>query len=143
MPIPYDDTLTRPLTTSEHVLERAHDLVGPAIRAQTWMMFLDEYDVQLPLLVPVDEAPDHVEPLAYASELLVAMRLATSSAAMIAVIERPGSGALCEADRRWACALRDAARAEGIDLRDLVYSHDTGVRGLGPDDLIGPDDLTG
>jgi hypothetical protein len=136
-PIPaYDDTIGRPLHSGEDILERVHDLIGPACRAQTWLLFLDADDVQLPLLVPVDDAPENALLIDSARDLLGSLSFATEAAAMIAVIESPWTRELTDADREWAVALRDAAIAESIDLRALLLSHDEGVRAIGPDDLL-------
>lgn len=137
-PIPrYDDTIDRPLRTGEDILERVHELVGPACRAQTWLLFLDADDVQLPLLVPIDDVPPDDRPLVdTAREVLSVMMTATDAASVIVVIESPSTRELTAPDRDWAIALRDGAAAEGIDLRALLLSHDHGVRAIAPDDLL-------
>ncbi|MFT4124227.1 MAG: hypothetical protein QM635_10380 [Microbacteriaceae bacterium] len=131
----YDDTIDQPLHTGEDILDRVRDLIGGACRAQTWLLFLDADDVQLPLLVPVDDLPGEREPLEAARGLLSALAEATEAAAVVAVIESPFTTALSDADRGWARALRDAAAAESLDLRAVLLSQRHGVRALGPDDL--------
>jgi hypothetical protein len=138
MTIPYDDTIHFPLSTAEAILERTESLVGPACREQTWFLFLDADDVQLPLLIPVDQVPaaadDDLEQ--GARDVLGSLWRATDAAAIIAVIERPCTTSLHPDDRAWAQALHSAAVDEGIDLRAVLLSHDHGVRALGPDDLM-------
>ena len=138
MTIPYDDTIFFPLSTPEAILERAESLVGPACRAQTWFLFLDPDDVQLPLLVPVENvpSPDDDDLAEGARDVLGSLWRATDAAAIVAVIERPFEVALHPDDRAWARALRTAAHHEGIDLRAVLLSHDHGVRALAPDELL-------
>lgn len=136
-PIPrYDDTIDEPLHTGEQILARVRDLIGPASRSQTWLLFLDGDDVQLPVIVPIDAVPEEQPLVDSARELLSALAAATDAAAVIVVIESPHSRELGGADRAWAIALREAASTEGVDVRALLLSHDDGVRALGPDDVL-------
>ncbi|MDM4762651.1 hypothetical protein QT381_06490 [Galbitalea sp. SE-J8] len=136
MTIPrYDDTIDSPLRTGENILDRVHDLIGPACRAQTWFLFVDDDDVQLPLLIPIDDVPEDAAVDATGAAM-ASLCDAAGAAAMIVVIESPGTHELTDADRAWARVVRDAALAVDVELRALLLSHDHGVRALAPDDLL-------
>lgn len=138
MTISFDDTVLQPLTTAEDILDRAGGLIGAACRRQTWFLFVDDGDVQLPLLVPLCDIPSPRDDDLDEGARVVLSRLcrAADAAGVIAVIERPGPPSLHSDDRAWARALHRAAATEDIDLRALLLSHDHGVRALGPDDLL-------
>ncbi|UUT35523.1 hypothetical protein [Microbacterium elymi] len=46
-----------PLTDDSLLTERVSHLLGQAHRRQIWMMFLDEDDVQAPLIIPCADLP--------------------------------------------------------------------------------------
>jgi hypothetical protein len=107
MTIPrFDDVRDAPLATDEEVLQRAELLLGHAIRRQLWLMFLDEDDRQLPLLMPTY------------------------------VPRRRGTEALSSVDRAWLQLVRDACAHAGIPLRGPLLVHDGGIRWIAPDDLV-------
>jgi hypothetical protein len=54
---PYEETQLLPLTTDDQIERRVADLVGRAHTRQLWLLFLDEVDVQLPLLIPLEGLP--------------------------------------------------------------------------------------
>ena len=126
-----------PLRSDHDVHERVARLVGAAIRPQLWLLFLDEADRQLPLLVPVEGIPAHPELDAVAGMARIIDQLARSAgaAAVIAVLERPGDENPDRGVRAWGVVLVDAAADAGIPLRGLLLAHDRGVRMLSIDDL--------
>jgi hypothetical protein len=137
-PIPrYDETVGDPLRAGDDIVARVRTLVCPARRAQTWFLFLDADDVQLPVLIPVDDVPAD-DAVGAARELLRALRTATDAAALVAVLERPAGPVIGDLDQRWARALRRAAAAEHIDLRALLLCHGDDVRALDPEELPRP-----
>jgi hypothetical protein len=141
-----------PLTTDHAIQRRVAELLDGAIRRQWWTLYLDDDDVQLPLIMPMagyPERPDerlHVE--GYRGEgidvegtaaQLLARHLAeiadeVGAARLIFVWERPGSAESTSADREWARALSEACRAEGVAVRAQLILHDRGVRWFAPDD---------
>ena len=53
----FEETRLQPLTTDALVQERVADLIGRAIQHQLWFLFVDDEQVQLPLIIPVGELP--------------------------------------------------------------------------------------
>lgn len=138
MTIPrFDDVRDAPLATDEEVLQRAELLLGHAIRRQLWLMFLDEYDRQLPLLMPTyvprRPGPGHQEN--YARVLGVLFEDAEADS-MVVAYERRGTEALSGVDRAWLQLVRDACAHAGIPLRGPLLVHDGGIRWIAPDDLV-------
>ena len=137
MTIPrFDDVRDAPLVTDEQVLERAALLLGHAIRRQLWLMFLDEHDRQLPLLMPTyvprRPGPGHREN--YARVLGVLFEDAEADS-MVLAYERRGSELLTPADRAWFVLVREACAQAGIPLRGPLLVHDRGIRWVAPEDL--------
>jgi hypothetical protein len=130
MSVPYEETQLMPLATDEDIERRVADLVGRANSRQLWLFFLDETDVQLPLLVPIEGLP--AEPTAeqatgvvYRVRELMGEIGATS---VVTVLERYGSSALTAQDAAWVRALRTTCESSGVVLRAQLLSHRTGVR---------------
>lgn len=137
MTIPrFDDVRDAPLTTDDEVLRRAELLLGHAIRRQLWLMFLDEDDRQLPLLMPTyvprRPGPGHREN--YARVLGVLFEDADADS-MVVAYERRGSEALTAADRDWLGLVREACADAGIPVRGPLLVHDGGIRWIAPEDL--------
>jgi hypothetical protein len=128
----FDQASLHPLTTDAQVQLRASQLVGRAVRRQLWIMLLDENDVQLPVIVPIDDlppAPDGDLPFAYIVE-------STGAAAVFVVLERYGGEELTPADRAWAKHVRDGCAAASVRLRGILLSHRRGVRWMAEDDYL-------
>lgn len=132
----YDDVRDAPLTTDESVLERAHLLLAHAIRRQVWLMFLDEDDCQLPVLIPsyVPRRPTRHHRSNFPQLLGVLFEDADADAMVIAY-ERRGDDGLTDADRQWLTLIRDACARAAIPLRGPLLVHDGGVRWIAPEDL--------
>jgi len=126
-----------PLHSDHELHDRVARLVGAALRPQLWLLFLDDADRQLPLLVPVEGIPAHPELDAVAGMARIITQLAQSAgaAAVVAVLERPGGDHPDRGVRAWGVVLVDAAADAGIPLRALLLAHDRGVRMLTVDDL--------
>lgn len=127
----FDQASLSPLTTSELLQQRAAQLVGRAVRRQLWVMFLDEDDYQLPLLMPCDDLPDSPPdwPLPFD-----AFADAAGAAAVFVVLERFGSDVLTATDVAWAKHVSESCAAASVDLRGIMLSHRRGVRWVAPDD---------
>jgi hypothetical protein len=137
MTIPrFDDVRDAPLVTDEEVLHRAELLLGRAIRRQLWLMFLDEHDRQLPLLMPtyVPRRPGPGHRDNYARVLGVLFEDAEADS-MVVAYERRGGDALLAADRAWLALVREACEQAAIPLRGPLLVHDGGIRWIGADDL--------
>jgi hypothetical protein len=137
-----NDAKRLPLTTDHAVQRRVAELLQGALRRQWWTLYLDEDDVQLPLIMPMagyPERPDEPCGDDGTAAQLLASRLAdiaeqVGAARLIFVWERPGSAESTAADREWARELSEACRAVGLAVRAQLILHDRGVRWFAPDD---------
>ena len=140
MTIPYDEAIAVPLETDALIEQRVADLIGRANRRQLWLLFLDDQQVQLPVIIPIDalpsappSGPDEAATLA---EMLKATVDAAAAASVIIVVERFGPPALTPSDVAWARALHDACDAVAVPLRAILLSHRAGVRWVAQDDYL-------
>jgi sugar phosphate isomerase/epimerase len=138
-PINYDQTVYLPLTTDSLIEQRVDQLVGRAQGRQLWLMFLDDAQVQLPLLIPMADVPVAPPPddLPRWASLIENTAEAAGAASVVLVLERYASEQLTDADRSWARQLRDACALAAVPMRAIVLSHRRGARLLAPDDYAG------
>lgn len=131
----YEATTRQPLTSPVLIEERVRALIGRACRRQLWFLFLDDNQVQLPLLIPFDDLPS--APGETVHDLARAMGRAMDAAgasSMIVVLERYASSALTASDLAWARALHDSFELDERELRGILLSHNRGVRWVAQDD---------
>ena len=132
----YDEAALLPLTTDADITERVELLIGRANQRQLWLLFLDELNLQLPLLIPVEGLP--VSPTEAETALIldrvreVMGELGASS--IVVVIERYGPSAPTPQDLDWARSIRRACEATGVSLRAQLLSHRTGVSWISTED---------
>src|SRR5215204_6172500 len=130
-----DDARYLPITTDRDIELRVGDLLEGALRRQWWTLYLDDDDVQSPLIMPMAEYPDDPSEVwgneGTAAQLLakrVAQIAAEIDAAKVVFVwERVGEAASTEADRAWARALAEACCAEGLAVRAQLILHDGGA----------------
>jgi hypothetical protein len=132
----YDREHLAPLTSQAAIEERVALLIGRAARRQIWLLFLDDEDRQLPLLIPIQDPP--LQPKAD-DDVTFAAQLAhiqdqTDASGFVAVLERFGGVNLTPADSAWARMLADAATLSPLRLHGILLSHARGVRWIAPDD---------
>lgn len=136
-PTNYEDSALLPLTTDAEILERITGLVGRANQRQLWLMFLDESNTQLPLLIPIDALP--TEPTDVQTALVLdhvrEVMGDLGASALLIVHERYAASALTAQDVAWALSLRRACEASGVDLRAQLLSYRAGVRMIEPNEL--------
>lgn len=138
MTLNYSTAREHPLVTDELIEQRVADLVGRACRRQLWLLFLDEDDVQLPLVMPTDDFPNRPDP-AYIAALGAAAKgvMETAGAAqLILVWERYSTSDLTPLDKAWARELGAGCSREGVVVRAQLLSYKRGVRWLAPDDYL-------
>ena len=131
-----------PIPTDEDIRQRVTDLLRNAVRRQWWTLYLDDQDVQRPVLMPMAGYPeDPYEPCGADGTVadVLADRLASivgeiGAAKVVFVWERPGNDELTSGDREWAGALGAACRAAGVKVRAQLVLHDRGVRWIAPDE---------
>jgi hypothetical protein len=134
--LPYEEAQLQPLSSDADIERRVADLVGRANSRQLWLMFVDDYDIQIPLLIPIEgipSAPDDQR----VSDVVENIRLMmgeVGAAGLILVFERYAAPELSRQDAAWALSLRTACDDRGVNLRAMLLSHRSGVRWIAPDD---------
>jgi len=128
-------SLTNPLSTAADILRRVDQTISADDMRQRglWLFFLDRYDTQMPVVVPIDGVPDHPDlPLVGNVCWIVSQVLAEHEPEGSAVIalSRPGTPELGEVDRYWHLALLAGAREHGTAIRMLCLATPAGVREL-------------
>lgn len=131
----YDDIEDVPVATDEQLLDRVEDLLLGACRRQFWLLFLDERDRQLPLLIPCDVPPRPDREAALLGEFIREVGRSVDAAKVVTVFERRGGPTLREPDREWLRHLRDAMRDSGLSPRGPLLCFDDGVRWIAMEDL--------
>lgn len=137
-----DEAARLPITTDREVEERVATLLQRAMRRQWWTFYLDDDDVQLPLLMPMagyPERPDLPSGDGGTAAEVIAHRLSdivgeVGAAKVVFVWERPGRAESTPADREWARALAEACRAQGVTVRAQLILHSHGVRWFAADE---------
>lgn len=131
----YEESTATPLTTPVLIEERVRALIGRACRTQLWFLFLDENQVQLPVVMPIADLPadpnDSVHDLARFISHTVDELAARS---VIVVIERYASSGLTDTDLAWARGLHSAFDGAAVELGGILLSHNRGVRWVAQDD---------
>jgi hypothetical protein len=125
-----------PLRTDGELADGVYQLLGPALRRQVWLLFLDEESYLQPLLMPCDDLPEPMS-AADAHALGRFAGLAVEHAAAtgtVLVVERPSGPWLTEADRALMRAMHDGCIAAGTPVRAVLLSHRVGVRWVARDD---------
>lgn len=133
----FDDLALEPLTTDAALQSRVHDLVGVALRRQLWLMFLDEQDCQLPLLMPADvpRAPEEGDLVRFAG-VLRELVSAVGASSVVVTFERAGDDGLDADDRRWFWLIHRAAQRAQARLRGPLLAHSAGVRWVAAEDYV-------
>jgi hypothetical protein len=136
MPVPYEETQLLPLTTDADIETRVADLVGRANSRQLWFLFLDDVDVQLPLLIPVEGLPREPsdDQSANVVDRLGEVMAEIGARSLVTVLERFGGATLTAQDAAWVRSLRRSCADRGIVLRAQLLSHRTGVRWIGAEE---------
>ncbi|PFG41229.1 hypothetical protein ATJ97_3777 [Georgenia soli] len=125
-----------PLRTDEELAEGVYQLLGPALRRQVWLLFLDEESYLQPLLMPCDDLPEPMTPansLTFGRFAGVAVEHSGASSVVL-VVERPSGPLLTEADRGLMRGMHDGCLAAGTPVRAVLLSHRRGVRWVARDD---------
>jgi hypothetical protein len=130
MPVPYEESELLPLISDQDIERRVADLIGRANTRQLWLLFLDEFDIQLPLLIPIEglpSAPTDEQTDAVLERVREVMG-EIGATTVISVIERYGASTLTTQDAAWVRSLRRGCAERGLSLRAQLLSHRTGVR---------------
>jgi len=120
-----------PLSTDADLVAMATELVGPAIRRQTWLFVLDDEHRLSPVVVPMegvpaDADPVHVETLAARLTELVGM--VPGAASVVLVWERTGTADVRMQEADWIAGLA----ATDAPIRAQLLASDDGVQLVDP-----------
>lgn len=120
-----------PLSTDADLVAMATDLVGEAIRRQTWIFVLDDEQRLSPVVVPMDGIPtdadpQHIETLA--ARLTDLVRMVDGAASIVLVWERTGSGDVLMQEADWFAGLA----ATDAPIRAQLLASDDGIRLIDP-----------
>jgi hypothetical protein len=136
-PPQYEEARLLPLTTDAEIEQRVADLIGRANSRQLWLLFLDQFDVQLPLLIPIESLP--TEPTTEQTDGVIyrvrELMGEIGASAVVTVLERYGAASLTAQDLAWVRSLRTGCDDKGVTLRAQLLSHRTGVRWITDDEL--------
>lgn len=134
----YEQDRLLPLASDAMIEERVLELIGRANRRQLWLLFLDEDNVQLPLLIPIDGLPPDptddgsVSVVDNVGELMGEI----GAAGLVVVWERYGPSAMSVQDTAWARSFAAACVSAKVPLRAMLLSHRAGVRWIAADDYF-------
>lgn len=125
-----------PLRTDEELADGVYQLLGPALRRQVWLLFLDEDSYLQPLVMPCDDLP---EPMTSADSLTLGRFAGAAvehigASSTVLVVERPSGPWLTEPDRALMRGMHDGCLAAGTPVRAVLLSHRRGVRWVARDD---------
>ena len=131
-----DQLFTTSARTDADVVALVSGVVGPPIRRQCWVLFLDERAVPVSFVMPISDLPwqpdEHVEDFA---TLVAEVCVDNSASEVVLAWERPCETQLFPVDWEWidACACAFAERA--VRLRGQVVVNATGAAMVELDEL--------
>jgi hypothetical protein len=128
-----------PLYTDRDVLQRVDYLIDQPSRRQrsVWLAFLSPDGIQLPVVTPIDAAPERPDSRGARNLCHMAAHVLADAApggSAVIALTRPGGGTVDDTDRCWFAALHSAARDEVVTIRMLCLATSDGVRQLTVDD---------
>jgi hypothetical protein len=136
MSIPrYDDVRDESLESDQKLLERTQLLLEHALRRQVWLMFLDDEEHQLPLVMPsyVPRSPGARDAARFAQFLRQVVEQCDATSIVI-TLERPGHDGVSEVDGEWFRLIAKACAIAELPLRGPMLCHDRGVRWIAHED---------
>jgi hypothetical protein len=121
--------LHRPLDTTPDLLRLLEHFFPVAIRRQLWTLFLDEADVPVPVVVPLDGIPlrPSTEAVRRWGDAVEAVAREFGAVRVVFVVERTGSRATRASDLAWRDALLRALDDHRCDVRAVATCTDDGV----------------
>jgi hypothetical protein len=120
-----------PLSTDADLVAMATELIGPALRRQTWLFVLDDEQRLSPVVgpmegVPVDADPAHVALLA--TRLTELVEGVPGAASVVLVWERTGTADVRMQEADWIAGLA----ATDAPIRAQLLASDDGVQLVDP-----------
>lgn len=120
-----------PLTTDTDLVDMATELIGRAVRRQTWLLVLDGDQRLSPIVLPIDGLPADPDPEHVATlgaRLGELVRTVPGGAAVVLVWERPGSADVRMQEADWIAGLA----ATDAPIRAQLVASDDGVHLVDP-----------
>lgn len=120
-----------PIPTDADLLAAIHELVGPAIRRQTWLLTLDDEQRLGPVISRIDDVPVDPDPVAVdqlARMLQALCHEIDEVASVVLVWERPGDAEVRMQEADWIAGLA----ATDAPIRAQLVSADDGVHLVDP-----------
>lgn len=120
-----------PLITDTDLIAMATEMVGPALRRQTWLFVLDDEHRALPVVIPIDGIPVDADPrhvATLADRLTELVDSLPDAARLVLVWERPGSSVARMQEADWMLGLASS----GAPIRAQLLASDDGVRVIDP-----------
>jgi len=138
MTIPsFDSVRDLPVASDADLAQRLSLMLATAVRRQVWLMFLDEDDRQLPVIVPnkMGTKPRSADATALATYITNLCHELNASSVVI-TYERRGREAITDSDRAWLLCLRNACVIAGVRFRGPFLCHNYGVIQVAPDEYL-------
>ena len=120
-----------PLSTDADLVAMATELVGQAIRRQTWLFVLDDEQRLSPVVVPMDGVPADADPRnveTLAARLTELVGMVPGAASVVLVWERTGTADVRMQEADWIAGLA----ATDAPIRAQLVASDTGVQLVDP-----------
>lgn len=130
-----DEALDRPICCQADLHRLWRVLMGELgfARRRLWVLLVCADGRPVPHLIRVDEIPEL--PGGRLDGLLEMCQQLDDECGVAVLLSRPGRDGVSAADRAWAGALLDAARATGVSCWPLHVANDVAVRVVAPDGL--------
>lgn len=102
-----------------------------------WLIWFDEGGTQLPVMVPLDGLPEHLDEATLSGFITIAGVMRNNGARSLAMaLSRPGPGDVTEVDARLARTLLGASRSLDLEMWPMHLATRNSVRQFTVDDLV-------
>ncbi len=127
--------------TQRDLEEHWRSMMGPPgfSDRQLWAGFIDLDRMMTPLLLQINELPQHPDSESLDGLMLVAQQTLDEQlpgGGLAVLLCRPGAAQMSGSDRAWARELTVAARRNGIPMEPVHLVNDENLRVFAPDDLL-------
>ena len=129
-----------PIRTQEDLHRHWRALMGRLGFSQRylWLQLIDSDHRPSPVLMQIDEVPEHPEPhmLDHLMHVLRVVLVEDPGSSVAPLVARPGAAGITDADHAWAAGLTAAARRDRIPMEPVHLATDEELRVFAPDDLM-------
>ena len=111
---------------------------GGFTQRSLWTIWFDERGVSLPIIVPIDDVPEHPDDQLVDNLISTLGQIIDESEASTAAVllSRPGDSRKGAGDLVWARSLLAAARRRGVPMWPVHLATANQVQAFTPDDLV-------